>query len=270
MAWINDVMAKLTVQGYPKGRAFKLPAGKNFLGLMTSQAGQQIITEGGVPIITENAITAGGVMRRIHKALDVSQARFYAASRSTYDSILPDNSNFMAQDATEWNVRLGIATSNTDLTTMKQAIQRKMNDPGTTAPHQSAAYMQEQLQAAGFPLYVYMNRFSDGSGGYMTQTPAEVLGISIGEAVYGNFDYGQLDYGAGYANAGISVVSNHIEDAADVDFTIFPDYRSTFYVAGNPITSFVDVPAARHDELRQLILTIKPLQAIGFLFVNYI
>lgn len=271
MAFIDTAIAKLSKQLYPNGRAFAMPDELSFLAYLVTEQGIQFVTEDEVSnFIDENDLTSGGILKRLHRALDKGKVRLYNDARSTYDSILPLSDGFTADDATDWERRLGITTNNTDLATRKLAIQRKMNYPGTDAAMQSALYLQQQLQAAGFDLYIYENIFSDGMGGYITKTPAEVLGIDAGDAIYGNAEYGNIEYGQTYASSGITLIANHIEDAADADFTISPNYRSTFFIAGSTITTFADVPAERHDELRQLILMIKPVPTVGFMFVNYV
>ena len=272
MTFIEDAILKLSDQLYPSGRAFAMPMPDNTSLIFITEDGLTIITEDGLnDFITENGNDEGGILYRLHRALGKSEERLYTDAVSTYDSIFPDNPNFTEQDALDWQNRLGIYTNNTDLPMQMLAIIRKMNYPGSTAPRQSAVYLQQQLNAAGFTmLTVYENIFSDGMGGWVSQTPAEVLGISIGQAYYNNFDYGQLDYGAGYASAGITLVANHMNAADDADFVIEPDYKSTFFIAGATISTFANVPASRQAELRQLILTLKPLQTVAFLFINFI
>lgn len=46
--------------------------------------------------------------------------------------------------------------------------------------------------------------------------------------------------------------------------------RSTFYVGGQTFGDFADVPNARKNEFRQIILKLKPTQTVGILLINYI
>jgi len=41
------------------------------------------------------------------------------------------------------------------------------------------------------------------------------------------------------------------------------------FVGGVTVGSFANVPLARKNEFRQLILKSKPLHAVGYLFINY-
>jgi len=225
----------------------------------------------------------GGFLFRLHRALAISEAQLWGDARSTFNSILPDTSLFtdgtsdpLDNDCNDWEGRLGMiqwgVTSASTPTTAnrKLAIIRKMNYPGSTAPRQSALYLQDQLQAAGFNVNVYENIFSDGSGGWISKSPAEVLGISTGDAIYGETDYGLSEYGDDYSLDDITIIANHLEPALDDTFDIGDSYSSTFFIA-DPAgqTTFATVPAVRQTELRQLVLQIKPLQTIGFTFINF-
>lgn len=270
MSFITDSIQKLSNQLYPNGRAFRMPLPGNEDDGYTDESGVPYTDESGVPYVTEFPLESGGILFRLHRALGISEAQVWTDARSIYDSIFPDNPNFTADDATIWEERLGIVTNNTDLTTRIQAIVRKMNYPGTAAPRQSAAFLQSQLQAAGFNLFVYPNKFSDGMGGFVRKSPSDVLGLPDGEAIYNNFDYGNIDYGDTYELDGVSLIANHIEESKDSDFVIGSSYAYTFFIAGSTITTFASVPLARKTELRQLILTLKRQQNIGFLFINYV
>jgi len=233
---ISDTLAKLTRQGYPDSRAFSYPY--------------------------------GGIWERLHKALSVSEATAYEAARSTLDSIIPDNSNFDEDDATTLEAVYGLySTPSSTLADRKLAILQKMAYPGTTAPRCNYQYIEDQLRAAGFDVYVYENRFFPGP---VTKTPFEILGVTAGLAVYGMPEYGTVEYAATWADDGITICVNHIEESIDAVFDIGANYRSTFYISGSPITTFADVLADRKDEFRQLILQLKPVQTVGILFVNYI
>lgn len=210
----------------------------------------------------------GGYLLKLHQALGQSQGQAYADFIGTFDSIIADNDNFTMQDALDWYRRLGmiVPSSPIPLATMKAAINQKYRYPAGQRYRQDRAFIEAQLQAAGFNVFVYANNF-----GGVALSPADVLGIPVGLAVYGEINYGQANYGATYADDGVTLIANHIESALDADFSIPPtNYRSTFFIAGSTITTFADVPASRELEFRQLILQLKSAQTVGFLFVNYI
>jgi len=234
---ISNTLAKLTRQGYPNSRAFTYPN--------------------------------GGIWERLHRALSQSEARAWEDARSTLDSIIPDNSNFTADDATTLEAVYGIySTSGVSLADRKLAILQKMAYPGTTAPRCNYQYIEDQLRAAGFDVYVYENRFFPGP---VTKTPAEILGTTAGLAMLGTFELGEVELAETWADDGITLCVNHIEESTDALFGIPPtNYRTTFYISGSPITTFASVSIDRKDEFRQLILQLKPAQTAAFLFVNYI
>jgi len=241
MAWIDDTLLELKKQLYPSGRAFKMPP--------------------------------NGTFEKLTKALAVSEARAYNDAISILDSMIPDNANFTTDDATQWERRLAIISNPaTPLSARKAAILQKMAYPGTDAPRCAASYITAQLQAAGFNVKIYENRFFIGSPGmWVTQTPSEILGVDVGDAAYNLFGYGELGYGDTFALSGVTKIANYIEEAKDELFVVYPNYRSTFFIADpSSITTFATVAATRHDEFRQLILQLKPVQAVGFLFINYL
>jgi len=222
---------------YPRGRAFKMPV--------------------------------GGVLEKVHAALAKTEAQVYADAHSILNSVLPDNDNFTTADATDWERRLGIFSSDAvPLADRKLAILRKMNHPGTIRARQHYLYLQEQLRAAGFDVYVHENRFDDGVGGYITKTPEQVAGSApTGYAVHGIWRHDQIQHGAQWSNK----IVNHVDEALDAVFVVSPNYRSTFFISGDESNPgvFASVLAARKNEFRQLILQLKPAQTVGFLFVNY-
>jgi hypothetical protein len=209
---------------------------------------------------------------KLHKALIVSEGDAWDGAVSILNDIIPDNSGFTLYDATEWERRLAIIGNSTmPFADRKAAILQKMAYPGIdAAPRQAASFLQTQLRAAGYDVYVYENIFPDGMGGFITKTPSEILGIPAGTAIYGTFEYGEVEYGEEWIDAGITLCVNYLEESKDAVFAIGSNYRSTFYIAGNPITTFADVDATRKENFRQLILQLKPAQTVGILFVNYI
>jgi len=232
-----DFIFKLTQKLYPTGRAFRM--------------------------------LYNGALERLHLGLAESEEKLYNDAISTLNSILPDNNNFTADDAADWERRLGMITNTgVSLSDRKKAIERKLNHPGTISARQNYHYLEGQLQAAGFDVYVYENRFPDGSGGYTTKTPTELnvlyaaFTIQHGEPL----QMGMLQHGPCYTNK----IVNQIDTLKDDYFNTGDNFRSTFFICGSTIGTFANVPAARKDEFRQLILKIKPAQTVGYLFVNYI
>jgi hypothetical protein len=251
---IQEEITQLNRRLYPKGRAFKMPF--------------------------------GGVFDRVNNALAISEAQAYSDALSILYSILPDNPNFTTEDAQEWERRLGLIT-NTSLTLeqRKAALIRKINHPGTIKPRQAQAYIEGQLQAAGFNVYVYENipaqdpvtvmatalgdvsEYDTGSYGELTYGSGTDTAINtlITPIQYGQFEFGQGEYGGNYNNK----VMNYLEPSLDLYQSQGINFRASFFIGGNPIGTFANIPASRETEFRQLILKLKPAQTVAFLFVTY-
>lgn len=237
MSSVGDKIISLTKQLYPQGRAWKFPF--------------------------------DGTLENLHQTLAISEEQTYNDAVSILYAILPDNANFTVDDATEWEVRLGLIVNQlTPLADRKLAIKRKLNQPGAAPAKSNWRYLEEQLQAAGFNVYVFENRFPDYPDGYITMTPFQFSGDNsffIGNQ-HGDFQHGDFQHGGRYTK----FVANHIEEARDWYFNIGTNLRSTFFIGGSYEGDFANVDINRKDEFRQLILTIKPVQTVGFLLINYI
>ncbi len=231
-----DEILKLTRQLYPKGRAFAIPVDSD--------------------------------IEKLHEGLAISEAQAYNDALAIFDSMLPDNENFTAQDATDWERRLGMVQNpSVSLDDRKLAITRKMQHPGTVKARQHFLYVEGQLQAAGFNVFVFENRFDDGGGGIETRDPLVVNG-GVGGITpqMGDFQMGDKQMGPSYDN----IIVNYIDEETDKVFNVGDNLRSTFFIGANPVGDFADVSIDRKDEFRQLILKLKPVQAVGYLFINYI
>jgi len=249
----------LTKQLYPTGRAFRVYDGSWFY--------------------------------RLHKGLAASEARAFNEAIGILDSILPDNPNFTAENASQWERRLGmIDGTGVDLEDRKLAIKRKMNHPGTMKPRENWMNLEHQLQAAGFNVWVHENRFYNGSA-WVTVDPSEALPkvdygemgeFEMGEDEMGdNFSYyadlfkyaemGEIEMGEGEMGGWIYLNKcvNNIEQSADEMFNEGENLCSTFYICGEIFGTFAEVPDARKDEFRQLILRLKEVNTIAYLIINY-
>jgi uncharacterized protein YmfQ (DUF2313 family) len=355
---VSEKLLALTRQLYPKGRAFKMPA--------------------------------DGFIERLHRALSVSEQQVYEDALSILNNILPDNDGFTADDATAWERRLGLITNESvSLADRKLAIIRKINHPGIIKSRQSALYLEGQLRAAGFDVYVFENRFleeiigieltndadfdsngawygimgnpilfntgsvdittlfdrtlvspgiidsgktyqievvldSISSGSisifgatptitiittvgthiftftsdlliddatvslsatlgsaatisrfsikevteeYVTKTPEELSGNTfITYIEHGEVEHGEVESGGVYNN----LIVNHIDEDRELGFELGGNLRGSFFVGGTPVGTYADVDIERKDEFRQLILKLKPVQSVGFLFINYV
>lgn len=235
MVIANDLLA-LSHQLYPSGRCWWMPK--------------------------------GGDMEKLHKGLNESFDQGYSDMLTLFSGLLPDNDGFTESDASNWERVFGLTVSaGVSLDDRKAAIYQKLAFPGGQPARENYLYIQGELQLAGFNVYVYENIFPDGMGGFTTKTPFEISGdSSIFTTVrYGQVQYGQARYGTVYNNK----IANSIYEADDLHFDIGGDYTGTFFIGGATLGSFANVPLARHDEFRQLILQLKPTHNVGFLFINY-
>lgn len=232
MSYIGDKILKLTRQLYPTGRAWKLPF--------------------------------NGYFESLHKALAVSEAQAYTDAVSILDSLLPDNPNFTAADAAEWEERLGLDTNtSTSLSLRMLAIKRKMQSPGINPARANAGNLQYQLRLAGFDVYVFENRFPVYPNTYYEKTIQQFANLNNNQ--YGDHQYGDIQYGFEFSD----VVVNSMDQAVDSTFTVPADLRSTFFIGGLVAGSYASMPASRKIEFRHLVLQLKQAHTVAYLLINY-
>jgi hypothetical protein len=226
-----------------------------------------------------------GVFDRLIDALKVSEAQAVADALGLLDAILPDNDNFTADDATQWEIRLGmIVNPSVPLADRKAAIKRKMNHPGTIPARQHYLYIQGQLQAAGFNVWVHENiptvdpiaYAATGLGdigelgtyelneGELGSGYDIIFNTILSPVELGTFQLGQAQLGWAFNNK----VANSIDPQQDLYFDTGLSFRSSFYIGGEIYGTFADVPATRETEFRQLILQLKPANTVAFIYVN--
>lgn len=227
MATTQEKIMRLTKQLYPTGRAFKHAPDTDAYKFQNARA----------------AVYAD--------AFDDALA--------VLNAILPDNNNFTEEDATKWEQRLGmiVQDSSTPLADRKAAIEQKYNHPGNILARQSADYLQEQLQLAGFDLYVYENLVPVYPDFY------DVNGMINWQ--HGQWQHGQMQHGAVWGD----VIANNLDYMLDVPYGFRSTLTGTFFICGATIGSFANVLETRRTELRRLLLQLKPCESVGFLFINY-
>jgi len=223
---LNDILS-LTRQLYPTGRVFNLPM--------------------------------GSVYRKLHEGLAESEKTIHAEILCLLNAVLPDNANFTEADATRWESALGLVVSaGTSLADRKSAILRKLNHPGNIPARQHYLYLEGQLQAAGFDVYVYENKFS----GEVIQPFGCVCGL---------VNCGTTNVGTEWlTEKSMQVIANHIVSDLDFGFNIggFLELRNSFFIGGSVWPSETYVAPERMHEFRDLVLKIKPAQSIGILLQN--
>lgn len=229
-------------------------------------------------------VPVNGYKEGLHNALALSEAQAITDSKAVLNSILPDNDLFTEDDATDWERRLGlISNPDVDLADRKLAIKRKMNHPGTIKARQHKLYIQGQLQAAGFNVFVHENipeippiyfisdstygQLGDGQlgdfelGNFFTVHADMVHFIQLGDVQLGDAQLG------GYYWK--EKVVNFITWQQDLFFSTGTNYRSIFFIGGEIPGTFADVNPEREAEFRQLILKLKPAQTVAYLLIKY-
>lgn len=225
---------QLTRQLYPTGRAWKLPF--------------------------------GGFFESAHIALAKSEERAYNDAVSTMDSLMPDNPNFSLADAADWERRLGLITNlATPFADRKAAILRKMQAPGRNPAKGHYLYLERQLQLAGFPVYVYENLKPVYPSGYDFYNPADLNPLILTQSQHGDKQHGDVQ--SAYIN---QVIVNTLSNYDDVNFNIGNSLAATFFIGGAPLGTYVNIPASREAEFRQLVLQLKQVQTVAYLFINFV
>lgn len=213
-------------------------------------------------------MNADGYMYGLHRALSISEAQAYEDAIAIQWSLLPDNARFTGADATDWNRRLAmIINESTPLPDREAAIRRKMAAPGIQPAKGHYLYIQTQLRAAGFDVYVYENIFPDYPDGTTTRNPAD-----INTGIFTNIQQGDRQQGSGSQQGGYinQLVVNSLDNNVDTQFDIGPNLRATFFIAGATLGTYANVLATREQEFRQLILNLKQTQMVAILWVHYI
>lgn len=233
-------------------------------------------------------IISNSVKDKFFDATSTVEAEAYDDSLSIFDSMFPDNDNFSEEDATAWEIRLGmIVNQGINLEDRKASIIRKLNYPGTITARQSAGFLQGSLQLANFNVFIHEN--------IPTQSIESILNSSIditemgvsemgdGSEMGSSVDYysdlfecaemGVLEMGDGSEMGGcryLNVIANFINELSDESFSLSQDLKNVFFVGGSDLGTFADIDINRKDEFRQLILRIKPIKSVAVLFINYV
>ena len=195
------------------------------------------------------------MFEKLHEGLGESEAAVHNEITGILNAVLPDNDNFTATDASRWESALGLAVNGSlDLAVRKESIKRKINHPGNVPARQHYLYLEGQLQAAGFDVYVHENKF--------TGETIAPFGCVCGLAVCGTVNVGV----EGIAND-FTIIANSITAAGDLGFNYggYLELRNSVFICGQVFGDYAFVPFNRMQEFRDLVLKIKPAQSIAFL-----
>lgn len=224
-----DILRDLSVQLYPTGRAWYRP---------------------------EN-----GAFQNFHDAVNISFVRLLEDMQSFIDSTFPDNPNFTVDDAALWEFRLGLITNTSiSLEDRKQALIRKLGHPNNIKARQHPFFIQEQLQLAGFDVYVHENTIP-------YQTPEDINSVSPDENQHG----GDSQHGDGFSHGGnnFDVIANSIEPSEQYSVGGNANLWATFFIGGQVLGDMATVPASRLREFKELVIKLKPAHTVAFTFINY-
>ena len=220
------MLKKLAKQLLPNGRAFRMPS--------------------------------NGDGDKFLEAIAESKQDAFNSAIGILDAILPDNTNFTSLDATQWERRLGmIINPSASLNDRKLAIQRKMNNPGNIQARQSGDYIQQALRDAGFNVTLYWNVNRS-----LLPTPIYKQNV-FGLNNFGVYNFGLLPLIV-YPNG--EIVANFINKIKDESFNLGVNNNSFFVVCNTILGNPAYIPSERREELRQLILRLKPLHLPCLLF----
>jgi len=237
MTFLSAQLLKLTKRLYPKGRAFRLPE--------------------------------SGVLERLHISLNKSEEAAYLDAIGILDTILPDNENFGTDDALDWEVRLGLNVNPAlELVDRKAAILRKMNHPSDKLERAHFLFIQKQLQIAGFRVFVYENRFPDGSGGFSVKNLARWIEQHYNLLFTVTFQHGQIQHGQSQLFNAFEKVVNFLSNEEDSTVNVV-NGRQTFFIGGDTPGKYANVKATRETEFRKLILQLKPVESAALLAIRY-
>ena len=123
----------------------------------------------------------------------------------------------------------------------------------------SAVYIEGQLQAAGFNVFVHENLTGTDPASFFTGSGLSFAGDN---AFFGS----DARFGGG---AQSFLVVNSLEPQTDQGFNLGSDFRNTFFIGGQTLGDFATVPQIRETEFRQLILTLKPVHLAAAILINY-
>jgi hypothetical protein len=208
-----------------------------------------------------------GIMDKFHTALNISFVRFFQDCQSTIDSCFPDSENFNEDDCSLWEYRFGMKTNLLlNVQTRREAIFRRMSRGRNIKARQHIAYIQYQLQQAGFNVYVYENGFIE-SGVLVYKRPEEVLALQSSQLQHGGSSQHGLGSQHGSLDSDIIANSQEPNESFSVgDSSLW----ASFFIGGSTLGTMATIPQIRQEEFRELVLKLKPAHLVAFTFISYV
>lgn len=246
---------------YPTGRAWKYATGDD-----TPIEKQDVFTDGEGNIFTDGE---GGLFGTVYN--EISDDKLFIKTRekaiaqtiddvlSIKDQLIADSADFTLQDIINWERVYGFNNSSLTQQERISILFNRMSYPNGKIYRQTASHIQEMLQNEGFNLFVHENRFWDGS---------KFDSINPLSSKFGGFVFGGNKFG----NTGISFNGSVQNKISDEPITgIYGDkYNCIIFIGGETFPNYSDVYLSRKNELRELILKLKPLHSIVVLLINWI
>lgn len=225
---LTDLFSDLITKLYPTGRAFYMQ--KN------------------------------GVFDLFHQAINRSFIRLIQDARLTIEGTIPTSEDFSGDDALLWEYRLGLNTNlSLSLDDRKQSILRKMAYPNNIKARQHQSFIENQLQLAGFDVYIYENT-------YPYKTPNDILTLDLGGVQHGNgFQHGNSSQ---HGSSNFDIIANY--PIVNEDYSVGGNLWATFFIGGPTLGSVANVPANRQTEFKELVLKLKPAHLVAFTFINFV
>lgn len=226
---ITDLKLSLTKDLYPTGRAWQIREKSNF--------------------------------EDFHVAINMSYIRLIQDAKRTIDSTLPDNDIFDEEDAVLWEYRLGLISNVfVSLEDRRVAILRKLAFPANIKARQHPLYIESQLQAAGFDVYIHENTIP-------YKTPEEIVALVLTNVQHGvpSQHGSQFQHGS----SGFDLIANSINSNEIYNVGGDENLWATFFISGVLIENPASVLLQRQKEFRELVLKLKPAHTIAFLLINY-
>lgn len=199
-------------------------------------------------------------MFKLHDGLNDGFEDVVNDAKSLFDSIFPDSVGFTIEDVRLWEYNLGISSDeNLPLQLRKDAILRKMTHPNNVKPRQHRLFIQDQLQKAGFGLFVHEN-----TPPY--KLPSDVAVKSLGVTQMG--DNTPMGDTTRMGSSSYKVVANKID--VNESYIVGPqNIWATFFIGAEIKGNFASLPQVNERALRELILKLKPAHTAAYLFVDF-
>lgn len=293
---ISKHISSLNRQLYPTGRAWNFARDNQgsevVVDTFVDSEGDIFTDSFGNEFVNISGVVASYGNKVVQAELE-SLIRLYNDIMALLNITIPDNDEFSEVDASNWERVLGLLNTGLSLDDRKLSINRKMTYPNGVPERTHYLFMQEQLQLAGFPVYITENRFPDGAGSWNVEDfdslTSELYQLGISEM-------GVTEMGGELVSLDYTVCANYMDETKDQEYLAFTysgnelgeaemgvsqmepnsplsreqQLRYVFFVGGSSFPSQVNVPIERKDEFRQLILKFKHTHTIAILYINYI